>query len=395
MSFAIALSGINAVNSELETISNNIANVGTYGYKSNRTNFASMVAGTMANGVEVSSTTQSIGVAGSLLSTGSSMDVAIDGRGFFAAKDDTGQIVYSRVGSFGVDADGYVVDSFGRRVQGYGVTLGTDTLGALGDLQVPNGQIAASASTELDFVGNLSADWTTPTVSPFDATDALSYNASQVSVVYDSLGTQHTVTQYFVKSATNEVSVYYSFDGTDTGVSSVLQFDTAGKLTSPTAAVNVALGTPAGADALAIDIDYTGTTQYAGDTTTSTNSANGYASGTLIGTSISEDGSIMAEYSNGQSERVGVLALATFPNESALVAVSDTSWTASLASGAPLYTTPGVGTSGTLTAQSLEQSNVDVTSELVDLMTAQRNYQANTKVLTTENEVLQSLMQAL
>ena len=394
MSFEIALSGINAVNTQLDTISNNIANTGTYGFKSSRANFSAMVAGG-PNGAEVGSLTQFIGVGGSTLNTGRSLDAAIQGRGFFALKDSSGGMSYSRVGNFVVDKTGVLVDSAGRKVQGYAITPGSTTRGALGDITVPSGQIAAKASTQLDYVANMSSDWTTPSVTPFDKTDAQSFNSSMVSVVHDSLGQQHTLTQYFVKSGANQVDVHYTMDGTDLGTTTALQFSTDGVLTSPTAPVSLALGTPAGASALTVAVNYTGTTLYAGEATNSVNSADGYASGTLTGTTIAEDGSVIAQYSNGQKQTIAQLALATFPNEDGLTPTSDTSWVASQASGGALYDAPGVGVSGTLTVGALEQSNVDMTGELVNLMAAQRNYQANTKVISAESEMMQSLMQAI
>lgn len=394
MSFEIALSGINAVNTQLDTISNNIANTGTYGFKSSRANFSAMVAGG-PNGAEVGSLTQFIGVGGSTLNTGRSLDAAIQGRGFFALKDSSGGMSYSRVGNFVVDKTGVLVDSAGRKVQGYAITPGSPTRGALGDITVPSGQIAAKASTQLDYVANMSSDWTTPSVTPFDKTDAQSFNSSMVSVVHDSLGQQHTLTQYFVKSGANQVDVHYTMDGTDLGTTTALQFSTDGVLTSPTAPVSLALGTPAGASALTVAVNYTGTTLYAGEATNSVNSADGYASGTLTGTTIAEDGSVIAQYSNGQKQTIAQLALATFPNEDGLTPTSDTSWVASQASGGALYDAPGVGVSGTLTVGALEQSNVDMTGELVNLMAAQRNYQANTKVISSENEMMQALFQAV
>lgn len=395
MSFEIALSGINAVNTQLDSISNNIANTGTYGFKSSRANFSSVVAGTSPNGAEVGSLTQFIGLTGSTLNTGRSLDAAIQGHGFFALKDSQGAMSYSRVGNFVVDKTGVLVDSAGRKVQGYGITPGSTTRGALGDITVPSGQIAAKASTQLDYVANMSADWTTPSVTPFDKTDAQSFNSSMVSVVYDSLGQQHTLTQYFVKSSSNQVNVHYTMDGSDLGTTTALQFSTQGVLTSPTAAVSLALGSPTGASALTVAVNYTGTTLYAGEATNSVNSADGYASGTLTGTTILDDGSVVAQYSNGQKQTIAQLALATFPNEDGLTPTSDTSWVASQASGTALYDVPGVGMNGTLTAGALEQSNVDMTGELVNLMTAQRNYQANTKVISSEDQMMQALFQAV
>jgi flagellar hook protein FlgE len=395
MSFEIALSGINAINSQLDTISNNIANSGTYGFKSSRSNFASMYAGTQPTGAEVSSLTQSLDIGGGVLTTGRSMDASIQGRGFFVSRATSGETFYSRVGIFATDKDGYVVDSFDRRVQGYAAIPGSTTLGAMGDLKVATGQIPAQASTRLQYVANMSADWSVPTVGTFDKTDPLSFNSSMVSVVYDSLGVQHSVSQYFVKTGTSAVDVHYTFDGADLPTTTSLAFDVNGQLTAPVGAVSMALGTPTGAAPLTVAIDYTGTTQFAGEATTTANAPNGYAAGSMIGVQIAEDGSVMAQYSNGQKQSVGSLVLATFADEGQLTAVSDTSWSQSIASGNPLYFTPGTGMAGKLTPGALEQSNVDMTEQLVDLMSAQRNYQANTKVISAQDEMVQTLMQAI
>jgi flagellar hook protein FlgE len=395
MSFDIALSGINSVNAQLDTISNNIANSGTYGFKSSRVNFTSTYAGTQSTGSEVGSFTQSIDAGGSVLTTGRDMDASIQGRGFFASRDSAGNMLYHRVGIFSKDKDGYIVDSLGRRAQGFAAIPGSTALGPMGDLQVPTGQIAAQASSQMKYTGNLSSDWTAPAVAVFDPAEPRSFNGSMVSVVYDSLGAQHSVTQYFVKSNTNEVTVHYTMDGAAVPGTSVLTFGTDGKLATPAAPVAVALPTPTGAAPFAVTMDYAGSTSYSGEATTSANSANGFASGTLIGVQITDDGQVMAKYSNGQKQAVGTLALATFPDEGALVAVSGTSWTTSNSSGTPLYFAPGTGMAGTLTSGAVEQSNVDITAELVGLMSAQRNYQANAKVISTENQMVQALMQAV
>ena len=399
MSFDIALSGIHAINAQLDDISNNIANSGTYGFKSSRVNFGSMMAGSEATGAQVESTTQSIATDGGVVTTGGAMDAAIQGRGFFVSRDTSGATLYSRVGMFSVDKDGFVVDANGRHAQGFAVTPGTTALGAMGDLSVPTGQIPAQATSSLQYVGNLSADWTAPVVTPFDHTDPQTFNGSTVSVLYDSLGAQHSMTQYFVRTGGSQVTVHYTLDGVDAAATTVLDFGVNGQLTAVNgatpAATAIALGTPAGASPLSVSMDYAGTTQFAGAANTTTNRANGYASGTFTGVSIADDGSVMATYSNGQKQSVGTLAIATFPDEQKLVAVSDTSWTTSNASGAPLYFAPGTGMAGRLTTGSLEQSNVDITSELVNLMTSQRNYQANSKVIQTESAMLQALMQAI
>jgi flagellar hook protein FlgE len=421
MSFDIALSGIQAINEQLGTISNNIANAGTYGFKASRANFASQYAGTQAAGVQIGSVTQNIGLNGGVVATGRGMDAAINGRGFFVTKDLQGQNNYTRVGIFDANVDGYLVDSAGRRVQGFSITPPATTLGPMGDLKVPTGQIAPVPSSELNYVSNLSADWKAPTVTfdPPDATpgaekvpDPQSYNMSRVSVIYDSRGNQHTLTQYFIKKDTDTVTVSYALDGNaDAGAADFdLKFDAKGQLvatTPPTPTVTTLTMSPLvwdetnsgfianGTDPIELEIDYTGTTHAFGEATTSTNKANGYSAGSFIGVELAKDGSVVAKYSNDQRQAVGKLAVATFPDEGNLTPVSDTSWLASNASGTPLYGTPGTGMAGSLSVAALEGSNVDITSELVGLMTSQRNYQANSKVLQTENAMMQALMQAL
>ncbi|AYM76090.1 flagellar hook-basal body complex protein [Janthinobacterium agaricidamnosum] len=392
MSFDIALSGIQSINQQLNSTSNNIANAGTYGFKSSRANFSAMYAGSRATGTEIGSITQSMSLTGGVLNTGRALDAAIDGRGFFVARDAQNTMSYSRVGIFSASSDGKLIDSNGRLVQGYAAVKGSTTLGTMGDMNIPTGQIPAVASTKLAYAANMSSEWTIKAV-PFNKTNELSYNSAKSSIVYDSLGAKHSLGQYFVKTATG-VDVHYTFDNADVTPVTSMTFDTNGKLVTGTTATPV-FPTPPGAAALSIAIDYTGTTQFAGEATTSTDRADGYASGTYTGVELADDGSVVAKYTNGQKQSIGVIALATFPDEGGLTAVNDTSWVASTTSGTAIYDRPGVGMAGKLVTSSLEQSNVDITSELVGLMTSQRNYQANSKVISTENAMLQSLMQAL
>lgn len=392
MSFDIALSGIQSINQQLNSTSNNIANAGTYGFKSSRANFSAMYAGSRATGTEIGSITQSMSLNGGVLNTGRALDAAIDGRGYFVTRDAQNTMNYSRVGIFSASSDGKLIDANGRLVQGYASVKGSTTLGTMGDMNIPTGQIPAEASTKLAYAANMSSEWTIKTPA-FDKTNELSYNSGKSSIVYDSLGAKHSLGQYFVKTATG-VDVHYTFDNADVTPVTSMTFDTSGKLVTGTGATPV-LPTPPGAAPMTVVIDYTGTTQFAGEATTSTDRANGYASGTYTGVELADDGSVVAKYTNGQKQSIGVIALATFPDEGALTAVNDTSWVASTTSGTAIYDRPGVGMAGKLVTSSLEQSNVDITSELVGLMTSQRNYQANSKVISTENAMLQSLMQAL
>ncbi|SEN14168.1 flagellar hook protein FlgE [Duganella sp. CF517] len=409
MSFDIALSGIQAINESLNSTSQNIANAGTYGYKSSRANFSSLVSGDVQTGVMIGSTTQSISKQGGVLNTGRALDASINGRGFFVTKDqNTGQTEYTRVGIFDASKDGYLVDATGRKVQGYPIKQGSTTLGALGDVPIPTGSIPAVASKNVDYVGNMSADWTAPTgtwpaapgVTPAAPADPATFNMSKASVLYDSLGGKHTLTQYFARNASpSGVDVHYVLDGTEVG-SGALAFDTTtGQLTTPATgkiALNLStLTAQNGGKYNSIDIDYAGTTGFAGEATTSANAADGYAAGTFTGIALGTDGSVIASYNNGQKQAVGRLAIATFPDEGSLQAIDGTSWIESVDSGTPLVNAPGVGMGGNINTSSLEQSNVDITSELVGLMTSQRNYQANSKVIQTESTMLQSLMQAI
>src|SRR5690606_293903 len=217
--------------------------------------------------------------------------------------------------------------------------------------------------------------------------DATTYNGVQVSSLYDSLGRQHTLSQYFVRGAGNDVTVYYAVDGTlvDDGtgpVTSNLQFGTTGQLVAPAAPINIALGTPDGSEPLQVAINYATTTFFGGDFNTTTNRANGNAPGTVVDTTLSEDGSIQVQYSNGSRQEVVRLALAVFPSEIGLTAVDGTSWQPDSTNGDAIYGEAGSGVIGSLEVASLEASNVDMAAELVNLMNAQQGYQANSKVLT-------------
>ncbi|TFW23606.1 flagellar hook protein FlgE [Duganella callida] len=417
MSFDIALSGIQAINDALDTTSHNIANAGTYGFKSSRANFSSLVAGSQVTGVQVGSVTQSIGLQGGILNTGLALDASINGRGFFMARDaSTGETQYTRVGIFDASKDGFLVDASGRKVQGYTVNPATGkATSAPGDIAIQTGSIPAVASQKNPYVGNMSADWkVTKTawddaaVTPATPPDSDTFTHSSSSYIYDTLGGKHTLTQYFARTddgsgpngVPGSVDVHYVLDGAVVG-SAKLVFDSTGQMTAdPTNGFTVPLALAALPTGNAgtfndVSIDYTGTTGFAGEGVTTKNAADGYASGTYNGLSLGKDGSIIASYSNDQKQTIGRLAIATFPDEGALTQISDTSWVASQSSGEALVNAPGEGLGGTINVATLEQSNVDITSELVGLMTSQRNYQANSKVIQTESTMLQSLMQAI
>lgn len=400
MSYEIAATGLNAVNEQLDGISNNIANSGTVGYKSMTTQFSAMYAGTQAMGVSVAGSAQSISTGGSMVSTGNALDLAINDDGFFVMCDSAGNISYTRAGSFVTDKNGYIVNASGEYLQGYPVDdSGTLQTGTVSDIQIQTGNIPAEASDSLSFTANFDASDATidrSTVA-FDPTNSASYSDSYTTTVYDSLGNEHSVCQYFTKTSDNTWEVDYTFDGAaqDGAAPTTLTFDpNTGKLTSPTTPQTVEFTTDAAAP-IELTVDYSSCTQYGSDFSVTTNSANGYASATQNGVQVDDDGKVYATYSNGERMLQGQVVLATFPDENGLEAVSGTAWVQTGESGTPLIGTPGSGSCGTLSSGMLESSNVDITTELVDLMTAQRNYQANTKVISTSTQLDDALFQAM
>ncbi|MBF0032792.1 MULTISPECIES: flagellar hook protein FlgE [Citrobacter] len=410
MSYEIAATGLNAVNEQLDGISNNIANSGTVGYKSMTTQFSAMYAGTQAMGVSVAGSAQSISTGGSMVSTGNALDLAINDDGFFVMCDSAGNISYTRAGSFVTDKNGYIINASGDYLQGYPVDdSGTLQTGTVTDIQIKTGNIPAQATDSMTFTANFDASdeiidrdgdpSATPPVDgvDFDPNNSDTYTDSYTTTVYDSLGNEHSVSQYFTKTADNTWEVQYTFDGeTQSGVPpTTLKFDqNTGKLTSPTTPQTITFTTDEAAP-ISMTIDYSDCTQYGSDFSVTTNSATGYASATQNGVQVDDDGKVYATYSNGERMLQGQVVLATFPDENGLEAVSGTAWVQTGESGTPLIGTPGSGSCGTLSSGMLESSNVDITNELVNLMTAQRNYQANTKVISTSTQLDQALFQAM
>ncbi|WP_050905997.1 flagellar hook protein FlgE [Vibrio campbellii] len=399
MSFNIALSGLDATNTELNTISHNIANASTYGFKGGRTEFAAVYNGMQPGGVEVASISQNFDKNGSVTGTGRAMDLAINGSGFFVTKDHMGQMLYTRAGVFGTDKNNFVTANNGAKLQGYSVDNNANLqTGSVGDIKVSTSSLNAKATDNLDFVANFDASATAvdQVVYPFDSSDPNSFNSSYTTKVYDSLGNSHTVTQYFTKTSDNEWQVNVEVDGAPTtpATAQTVQFNTDGTLASPTGSFNVAFPA-AGANAMSIDISLNGSTQFGAAFGVSTNNPNGYTSGELAGVRVEDNGMVYATYTNGQSQLQGQVVLADFANTQGLSKVSGTAWTQSFSSGAPIMGVPGTGTLGDLTPGALEGSNVDLTSELVALMTAQRNYQANAKTISTNDKLTQALFNAV
>ncbi|AIR61181.1 flagellar hook protein FlgE [Cedecea neteri] len=397
MSFSIATSGLNAITEQLNAISNNIANSGTVGFKSGRAEFSALYAQSQPLGVGVTGITQSITRGGAINATGNGLDLAISGNGFFVVRDSAGTTAYTRAGYFGTDSSGNLINNAGMNLQGYPVDAnGVLQVGNVGNLTISSGSIAAKATDSLDFTANLDARAEKPATAKFDPKDNTSYNNTYATQVYDSLGREHTINQYFVKTDENTWEVYYYMDDQPmtSPASKTLTFSEQGILSTPNGAVKMSIDIP-GAQSLTLDLNYNGTTQYGSDFSVSKNKGSGYASGEKTGQQIDEDGSVYATFSNGERMLQGQLILANFANPNGLAAQDGTTWMQTAASGTPLTGAPGSGLLGAIKAGALEASNVDLTSELVGLMSAQRNYQANTKVISTNDSMMNALFQAL
>lgn len=395
MSFDIAISGLNAINEQLGAISNNIANSGTVGFKSGRAEFASLYAEGQPLGVGVTNVAQSISKNGTVFASASSLDLAINGQGFFVMRDSSGSTAYTRAGYMQTDSNGNLVNNQGMYLQGYPVDAnGVIQTGTVGNLTISSGSLPAKATSSLDFTANLNANEDKPKTATFDPTDETSYNHTYATQVYDSLGREHTLKQYFVKTDDNTWQVHYYMDDKSMGDAKDMTFNEQGILLTPNGAVNLTADIP-GADSISLDLNYNGTTQFGSDFSVSKNNGNGYASGERTGQTIDKDGSVYATFSNGERLLQGQVVLANFSNPNGLSSQNGTTWTQTASSGAPLLGTPGTGLLGALTSNTLEASNVNLTDELVGLMTAQRNYQANTKVISTNDSMMTALFQAV
>lgn len=387
--YSIGKSGLLATSSALNTVSNNIANASTTGFKSSSTTFTAVYSGGQAGGTQASTVTQSFSSDGPLVETGSDMDLAITGSGFFVINNGS-ETAYTRAGNFSLDSTNHVLASNGWNLQGYTVNADNEVEeGAVVNLQITTTTLAAKASTKVDMVSNLKASSTAiATTKTFSSSDSSTYNYSTTTTLYDSQGTEHTLSQYFVKTGDNAWTVHYVVDGSSTPLTTTtnLVFSTSGTLTSPTAATSLTIAGGAAND-MSISIDYSKFTQYDMDSTTTTNKADGYTSGTLSDAALDSNGYLWASYSNGEKLLQGQVVLATFVNVDGLEQGDGTIWKATTTSGGAIISTPGAGIAGTLTSGKTEGSNVDLSTELVDLMSLQRNYQANSKVLKSASDL--------
>jgi flagellar hook protein FlgE len=397
MSFQIALSGLNAASTDLQITSNNIANANTIGFKKSRGEFADVFSGDavgIGNGVRLTDVRQEF-TQGNVEITARQLDLAISGNGFFITEDN-GSLLYSRVGAFGLDAAGVVQNAEGERLQIYAPVPGTNGFnqGQLSDLVIESDTAPPAASTSVDMNINLPANATPPTVVPFDPNDALSYNHSTSTVLFDSLGVSHTATYFFTNTAGGAWEVNQTLDGNVVGATEPFTFNSTGTIATPVGGNIPAFTVPLtnGANPLTVSLQLGETTQYGADFTVNNINPDGQAEGRLRGLELDQTGVVFARYSNGQSETLGKIALANFSNVEGLQKVSDTSFQETFSSGVAQRGEATESNFGLLQSGALEASNVDLTDQLVRLITAQRLFQSNAQVISTLDETIQTII---
>jgi len=402
MTFRLALSGLNAASADLGVTANNIANTSTNGFKRSRAEFselfavspqgvASLAAG---NGVRVSDIAQQFGQ-GNIDFTDSNLDLAISGSGFFTVSDG-GALAYTRAGAFKTDANGYVVNSQAQRLQIYPpVDGGGFNTGSLSDLRLVTSESAPNATSEVDLVLNLPSDATPPVTAVFDATDPTSFTRATSSTVYDSLGAAHTATQYFIKTAAPGTwETRLSIDGTAVGGAETLAFSNAGVMTTPASGdiTFPAYSPPTGAADINLTYNFSGATQYGSTFSVNSVTQDGYTTGRLIGMDIDKSGIVQARFTNGRSLTLGQVALSNFANQGGLQQLADTNWAETFGSGQALRGQAGNSGFGLIQSGALEASNVDITTQLVNMITAQRNFQANAQMISTADSITQTII---
>jgi len=402
MPFRLALSGLNAAQSDLTVTANNIANVATSGFKGSRAEFADLFASSqqgvsataIGNGVKVANVSQQF-TQGNIDFTDNSLDLALSGQGFFILNDG-GALAYTRAGAFQVDSQGFVVNARQQRLQAYPPTTnGQFNTGALSDIQLVTSESAPAATTAVDVTLNLPANATPPTVAVFDPANVNSYNNATSLTTYDSLGAAHTATLYFTKTTNaNEWMTQLYVDGNAVGTQTRLQYDSTGALTDPPNGTITFPGyTPAtGAAQMDMTFDFGTTTQYGGAFNVNAITQDGYTTGRLIGIDIDSTGVVQARFTNGRSTALGQVALANFANPQGLQQLGDTNWAETFGSGQALRGQAGNSGFGLVQSGALEASNVDITEQLVNMITAQRNFQANAQMISTADAITQTII---
>lgn len=425
MAFSQAVSGLNAAATNLDVIGNNIANSATYGFKSGTASFADMFAGSKVGlGVKVAGITQDF-TDGTTTNTGRGLDVAISQNGFFRMVDSNGSVFFSRNGQFKLDENRNIVNMQGLQLTGYPAT-GTPPTVQQGanpaPITIPNTLMAAKSTTTASMQVNLNSTDKLPTKTPFNPSDADSYNKKGSVTVFDSQGNAHDMNIFYVKTGPNKWDVYTqdaSVTGSVATKNAVMNFSANGTLTSvnnyieepvdpldPTGPkhlvegpanaqpqIQISTGTINGAVPANFSLSFLNSMQQnTGANNIVATSQNGYKPGDLVSYQINNDGTVVGNYSNEQQQVLGQIVLANFANNEGLASQGDNVWAATQASGVALLGTAGTGNFGKLTNGALEASNVDLSKELVNMIVAQRNYQSNAQTIKTQDQILNTLV---
>lgn len=400
MGFQQGLSGLNAAAKGLDAVSNNVSNANTVGFKRAGALFSDVFAalvsspgtGQVGIGVNVPAIRQSF-TQGNISVTNNPLDLAINGGGFFRLNSN-GAIGFTRNGQFLVDKSGYIVNSAGSRLTGYAADVnGVIVPSSPTDIQISSADLTPKATTIGSIGLNLDSRATVPTA-PFLYTDPTTYNSSTAMTVFDSLGNSHVLTLFFRKDGANDWQVYTGLDGAapEPAGGTALTFTSAGAVaTGGTIATSFAL-TNGATTPLVVSLDLGAATQYGSTFGVNSMTQDGYTSGRLSGLTVASDGVVQGRYSNGQTRNLGQVVLANFANPNGLHSQGGNLWTETTTSGQPLIGTPNSGSLGALQSAAVEESNVDLTAELVNMITAQRNYQANAQSIKTQDQIMQTLI---
>jgi flagellar hook protein FlgE len=417
MSYQSALSGLAAASNDLDVVGNNIANAQTVGFKQSTAVFADLYANSIATAVnnQIGIGTQLAGVQqdfsqGQVTTTDVPTNMAINGNGFFQMLNPNGAITFSRNGQLVQNKAGFIVDAEGNEVMGFQANAqGVLQTGQVVPIQIPNSALLPPVATQnATFNVNLDAAATAPTDTPPSQTDTNSFTFTTSIQTVDSLGAKTTVNLFFVKSATaNQWEVWGGPSGaapTDLGQ---MTFSSSGALQSstgvdgagnalPTGKFDIAIPNTDGAAAQTVTINLASTTQFGGSgtdsATTSPASQDGFSTSQLANFTIGNDGTITGNFSDGRTEVLGQVLLATFTNPNGLQNLGNNQFAQTSASGDPQIGAPGSSTLGAIAGSSVESSNTDLTGSLVDLITAQRDYQANAQTIKTQQTLDQTLI---
>ena len=394
-----AVTGLSTYGNAMGVIGNNIANIGTAGFKSSRATFADLISSSISGasgggqvglGVYMNDV-QTNFTQGSMTTTGNTFDLAIDGTGFYLLRNSSGINLYSRAGQFKVDNLGQVTDSSGALLQGYQADTNGNITNTVGNITLSSSAVAPQATTTATILGNLNATSTVPTAA-FATTDTTSYNFSTGTTFYDSLGNSHQMQLYFRKTAANAWGVYSQIDGGAATAQTSMTFSAAGAVTAGGSQTVSAVLTTGATTPQTVTVSLAGLTQFGTASGIISNIQDGFGAGTLEKISVDKQGQVVAQFTNGQTKALAQVVLNRFTNPDGLLNGGDNHFSETVESGAALAGAPTVNGLGQILSGTVEQSNVDLGKEFVDMIITQRAFQANSRAITTSDEMLQELV---